>query len=65
MELSLSYRELSLILLGNQFSDGRKKANIKFCVPVRKDDDNQNAQFKAAQEVLNKVMLSKEVVLVD
>jgi hypothetical protein len=41
----------------------QKKANIKSCVPVRKDDDNRNAQVKAAQKILNKEMLSKEAQL--
>jgi hypothetical protein len=36
---------------------GQKKAIIKSCVPVRKDYDNRNAQFKAAQTVLNQEML--------
>ena len=39
---------------------GQKRAHVKACVPIRKDDDNRYAQFKNAQSVLNKDMLAKE-----
>ena len=34
--------------------------NVGACVPKSKDDDNQYAEFKTAQEVLNKEMMAKE-----
>ena len=39
----------------------QNKINIKFCAPIRKDDDNQYAQFRTAQKVLNKEMMSSYV----
>ena len=42
---------------------GQKKTNVRSCVPIRKDDDNRYAQFKTAQKVLNKEMMSKEAQL--
>jgi hypothetical protein len=42
---------------------GHKKSNIKACVPIRKDDDNRYAQFKTAQKILDKEMMSKEAQL--
>jgi hypothetical protein len=42
---------------------GHKKSNIKACVPIRKDDDNRYAQFKTAQKILDKEIMSKEAQL--
>jgi hypothetical protein len=39
---------------------GQKKSNAKACVPMRKSDDNWNAEFKTAQKVLNQETTSKE-----
>jgi hypothetical protein len=50
-----------LISLGELFSG--KRAHVKACVPIRKDDDNRYAQFKNAQTVLDKDMLAKEKLL--
>jgi hypothetical protein len=49
-------------ILGRQVL-GQEKSNIKACVPIRKDDDNRYVQFKTAQKILNKEMVSKEAKL--
>ena len=41
----------------------QSKANVRFCVPIRKEDDNQYEQFKTAQKVLNKQVRTKEAQL--
>ncbi len=38
----------------------QKRPNAGSCVPVRKDGDNQHADFKTAQKVLDKEMMAKE-----
>ncbi len=38
----------------------QKKANIRACVPMHREDDNGYAQFKTAQIVLNKDIMAKE-----
>jgi hypothetical protein len=38
----------------------QKKSNAKACVPMRKSDDNWNAEFKTAQKDLNQETTSKE-----
>ena len=40
---------------------GQKKMNIIACIPIRREDDNQHAQFKTAQQLLNKDMMTKEL----
>ena len=42
---------------------GQKRANVGACVPIRKDDDNRYDQFKTAQKVLNKEIMSKARLL--
>ena len=34
--------------------------NIKACVPIRRKDDNRNAQFKTAEQLLNKDITATE-----
>ncbi len=38
------------------------KANVRFCVTIRKDYDDWYAQFKTAQKVLNKQAMAKEAL---
>ena len=40
---------------------GQTRAIVGACVPIRKDDDNRYDQFKTAQKVLNKEIMSKHV----
>ena len=40
---------------------GQKKMNIIACIPIRREDDNQHAQFTTAQQLLNKDMMTKEL----
>ena len=42
---------------------GQKRASVGACVPIRKEDDNRYDQFKIAQKVLNKEIMSKERLL--
>ena len=43
---------------------GHKISNIKACVPIRtRTNDNRYAQFKTAQKILDKEMMSKEAQL--
>ena len=42
---------------------GKKRQSVGGCVPVGKNDDNRYAQFKVAQKVLNKDMMSKAQLL--
>ena len=42
---------------------GQKRASVGACVPIRKEDDNRNDQFKIAQKVLNTEIMSKERLL--
>ena len=39
---------------------GQKRTNIRICKPIRKDNDNRYAQFKAAQKVLDNDVTAKE-----
>ena len=39
---------------------GQKKMNIKACIPKHRKDDNWNAQFKTAQQLLDKNMMTTE-----
>ena len=42
----------------------RSKVNFRFCVPpIREDDNHWYAQFKTAQKVLNKQVMTKEAQL--
>ena len=41
----------------------QSKANVRFCVPIRKEDDDRYEQFKTAQKVLNKQVMTKEAQL--
>ena len=41
----------------------QSKANVRFCVPIRKEDDDWYEQFKTAQKVLNKQVMTKEAQL--
>ena len=42
---------------------GKLKANVRFCVLIRQDNDDWYAQFKTAQKVLNKQAMAKEALL--
>ena len=39
---------------------GQKKMDIKACVPIRREGDNRNAQFKTAEQLLNKDIMATE-----
>ena len=41
----------------------QKRPNVGACVPICKDGDNQHADFKTAQKVLDKEMMAKERLL--
>ena len=49
-------------ILGRPVLD-QSKANVRFCVPIRKEDDDGYEQFKTAQKVLNKQVMTKEAQL--
>ncbi len=49
-------------ILGRPVLGQLKNANVRFCVPIRKDNDDCNAQFKIAQKVLNKQATAEEAL---
>ena len=38
----------------------QKKANVRSCVQIRKNDDNRYVEFKIAQKAINKAMMAKK-----